>query len=140
MDSPDEDNLPEELRALEDRLARRAGPQGDEGFRRRVLDAVARELKPRPRRRWWAAAAAAACLAVAAALLLRPTDSPPADRQSTGTQPVCPTDAVDGPAPTFTAYREALRQSPEKLDEMLTYHGYVLLRRSADEQDIRPRW
>ncbi len=84
MDNLDQSNVPKEIRDLEDRLARRAEPEADEGFRSRVLDAVARELQPRPRSRWWVATAAAACLAVAATVLLRPTDPPPTRRSPTG--------------------------------------------------------
>lgn len=134
MDSPDENILPDELRDLEDRLARRAAPEADAGFRARVLAAVARELETRPRFRWWAAAAAAACLAVAAIVLLRPTDpQPPLATERTHT-------VRSGPSPTFMAYRKALAQSPEQLDELLTYHGYALLRRGDDEMGMRPRW
>ena len=141
MNSRDESNIPKELSDLEARLARRATPETDEGFRTRVLNAVTHELRPAWRKpRWWIAAAAAACLVVAASVLLRPTHPPPADDSANGPAVVRPADSLAATAPTFMAYRKALQQSPQHLDKLLTYHGYSLLRRSDDEQDMKPQW
>jgi hypothetical protein len=139
MNSRDESNIPKELSDLEARLARRATPETDGGFRTRVLNAVTHELRPAWREpRWWIAAAA--CLAVAASVLLRPTHPPPADDSAKRPAVVRPADSLADPAPTFMAYRKALQQSPQQLDKLLTYHGYALLRRSDDEQDMKPQW
>ena len=144
MNNRDENNIPKELSDLEARLARRATPEPDEGFRTRVLNAVTHELRPAWREPRWciaAAATAAACLAVAASVLLSPTHPPPADDSANGPAVVRPADSpADPPPPTFMAYRKALQQSPQHLDKLLTYHGYALLRGSDDEQDMKPEW
>jgi len=141
MNNPDENNISKELSDLEARLARRATPETDEGFRTRVLNAVTHELRPAWREpRWRIAAVAAACLAVAASVLLRPTHPPPADDSANGPAVVRPADSLAAPAPTFMAYSKALQKSPLELDKLLTYHGYSLLRRSDDEQDMKPEW
>ena len=141
MTTPQDNTLPPDLSELENRLAHRPRPKGSPELRASVLTAVRNELH-RPRRARWAAIAAIAAsvlLAVGIWLAMRS----PGRRTDGGTETDTPSHVIaDKPThgdPTVLAYRNAVLESPEALDELLDLHGRTLLPEVSEGIDL-PAW